>query len=108
MTLLKFDDEFYLLDKENKPTKGQKFLILYEDESYGEVAENTIDDFSDYADEEWTDECHTVLASTKEIKGLPSLDIKNINSIIDGGEEWDVEIETKSKINNYITIIKLK
>ena len=103
MTLLRFDEEFYLLDKENKPKKGEKFLILYEDESYGEIEENTIDDFSQYADEDWTDECHTVLASTKQVDGIYLLKIEEIEVLIldkegffiEGNEEWQVEIETE-------------
>ena len=79
--LYKLGDDFYLLDKIEKPSKGQKFLILCDDESFGDVEINPIDDFRDYADSDFTDDCHTILASTKEID-LPLLNIEEINKIL--------------------------
>lgn len=51
--------------------KGDWFLCLYEDESYMDITQFTGDDFSTYADSNWTDECRKLEASTDPQYGLP-------------------------------------
>jgi hypothetical protein len=92
MQLIKLDEVFYLIDKENKPIKGQKFLILCEDESFGEVEELTCE-FDEYADEDWMEECHTLLASSKKIAGVKYLD-SNTLSKLDLVDKYQGKIET--------------
>lgn len=50
--------KYLLVDGEIK--KGDYFVNLNDDETYGEVEKLTIDDFSDYADCDWTDNCKKV------------------------------------------------
>lgn len=60
------------------PIKGEKFIYMYEDESYMDILTSDMKDFSEYADEDVTDECFPItaalpLSNNKPLEGVPLL-----------------------------------
>jgi len=65
---------FVIIDRNATFEKGDKFISLYEDESYLDIQTCDIDDFSEWADEDYTDECHKIIGSFGEVDGIPVLE----------------------------------
>lgn len=65
--------KLYVISDE-KIEKGDYFISLNGDESYMEVTLNDeVEDFNDYADENWTENCKKVIATSDTEIGLPVL-----------------------------------
>jgi hypothetical protein len=73
---------FIFYDENSTPSdiqKGNWFIILYEDESYGEIVQSVIDDFNDFADIEFVESCKKVYAKTKDFSPDVDVQIVDIN-----------------------------
>jgi hypothetical protein len=55
-------DYLLLVDTEAAPAKRDFFIVMYNDESYLDILVNPIEDFRNYADEDYIDECYKIIA----------------------------------------------
>lgn len=74
MKLIYTTNYLILINENNKlPEKGDFFIILYNDESYLDVNLNTLDNFLDYANSDFTEECYKIIGYLALEKNAPSL-----------------------------------
>ena len=72
------EDFEVVVDFGTHPNNGDKFISLYEDESYLDINISTVDDFKEWADEDYTDECHKVIGSIgKRLAGVPLIELND-------------------------------
>src|SRR5690606_10242337 len=92
LELITEDDCLVLIDRAVKITKGDYFINLNFDETYGEIErfhmEHDFSDFKDYADENWTKNCFKVLGyryfdDRDDLPDLPKLPIPRSEDILE-------------------------
>lgn len=92
------DCDYYNLyiTSEEKIKKKDYFLSLNEDESYLEVTlNNEVDDFNDYADEDWTKNCKKIILTT---------DLDLTKNYVQGVDETFLEWFVKNPSCEYIEV----
>lgn len=88
--------QLLICDESADINKGDKFLSFYEDESYMSINENTMDNFEEYADIDYTSECVKIISSYPHIPGTQDF-TPYIKEYVRMNGESEVEYETEKK-----------
>lgn len=99
-----YTEDYCLLISNTTIKKHDLFISLDDDESYLDIIESTVEDFSDYADSDWTKNCKKILAYRHLDTGALSLNLPFLPSLPLIKDETGVF--SKEDLANYLFFVE--
>lgn len=106
------DDNKYMYIVSKKPILNRDYFIsMNDDESFLDVIQSDCEDFSEYADEDWTDECFKVIFTTDPkliVDGVPEIPrdfiVEYVIKYNEGKRNASCYVDENGELKHYKTI----